>query len=58
MNIKKKVLVIVIAFFAIVGILFAVLMSIYYYMSYTLQQKLREAMSRPHSPDPNLTPPV
>ena len=29
MNVKKKVLVIVIAFFAIVGILFAVLMSIY-----------------------------
>jgi flagellar basal body-associated protein FliL len=53
MNIKKKVLVIVIALFAIIGILFAVLMGIYYYMSYTMQQEIRESMS--DSPNPNLT---
>ena len=45
MNKKKKVLVIVIAFFAIIGILFAVLIGIYYYMSYTMQQEIRESMS-------------
>jgi flagellar basal body-associated protein FliL len=57
MNKKKKVLVIVIAFFAIIGILFAVLMGIYYYMSYTMQQEIRESMSRSDSPNPNLSPP-
>ena len=45
MSIKKKVLVIVIAFFAIIGIFFAVLIGIYYYMSYTMQQEIRESMS-------------
>ena len=57
MNIKKKVLIIVIAFFAIIGILFAVLMGIYYYTSYTMQQEIRESMSRSDGPNPNLTPP-
>jgi CHASE3 domain sensor protein len=57
MNIKKKVFVIVIAFFAIIGILFAILMGIYYYMSYTMQQEIRESMSRSDSPNPNLSPP-
>jgi hypothetical protein len=52
MNKKKKVLVIVIAFFAIIGILFGVLMGIYYYMSYTMQQEIRESMSRLDSPNP------
>ena len=47
---KKKVLVIVITFFAIVGILFAVLIGIYYYMSYTMQQEIGESMSRSDSP--------
>jgi hypothetical protein len=56
MNIKKKILVIVIAFFAIIGIIFAVLIGIYYYMSYTMQQEIRESMSRSDSPDPNLSP--
>jgi flagellar basal body-associated protein FliL len=45
MNIKKKVLVIVITFFVIIGIFFAVLMGIYYYMSYRMQQEIRESMS-------------
>jgi CHASE3 domain sensor protein len=44
MNFKKKILVIVIAFFAIIGIIFAVLIGIYYYMSYTMQQEIRESM--------------
>ena len=57
MNKKKKVLVIVIAFFAIIGILFAVLIGIYYYMSYTMQQEIRESMSELDSPNPNLSPP-
>ena len=57
MKFKKKVLVIVIAFFAIIGILFAVLMGIYYYMSYTMQQEIRESMSGSDSPNPNLSPP-
>ena len=57
MNIKKKVLVIVIAFFAIIGILFAVLIGIYYYMSYKMQQEIRESMSKSDSPNPNLSPP-
>ena len=57
MNKKKKVLVIVIAFFAIIGILFAVLIGIYYYTSYTMQQEIRESMSRLDSPNPNLSPP-
>jgi sensor domain CHASE-containing protein len=56
MNIKKKVLVIVIAFFAILGILFAVLIGVYYYMSYSMQQEIRESMSRSDSPNPDLTP--
>ena len=51
---KKKVLVIVIAIFAIVGILFAVLIGIYYYMSYTMQQEIRESMSRSDSPNPSI----
>jgi CHASE3 domain sensor protein len=55
MNIKKKVLVIVIAFFAIIGILFAVLMGIYYYMSYTMQQEIRKSMSRSVNPNSKLT---
>jgi flagellar basal body-associated protein FliL len=57
MNKKKKVLVIVIAIFAIIGILFAVLIGIYYYMIYTTQQEIRESMSRSDSPNPNLSPP-
>lgn len=57
MNIKKKVLIIVIAFFAIIGIVFAVLMGIYYYMSYRMQQEIRESMSDSDSPNPNLSPP-
>ena len=57
MNKKKKVLVIVIAILAIIGILFAVLIGIYYYMSYTMQQEIRESMSRLDSPNPNLSPP-
>ena len=57
MNKKKKVLVIVIAIFAIIGILLAVLIGIYYYMSYTTQQEIRESMSRSDSPNPNLSPP-
>ena len=57
MNKKKKVLVIVIAILAIIGILFAVLIGIYYYMSYTMQQEIRESMSGSDSPNPNLSPP-
>ena len=57
MNKKKKVLVIVIAFFAIIGIVFAVLMGIYYYMGYRMQQEIRESMSDSDSPNPNLSPP-
>ena len=57
MNKKKKVLVIVIAFFAIIGILFAVLIGIYYYTSYTMQQEIRESMSGSDSPNPNLSTP-
>jgi len=56
MNKKKKVLVIVIAFFAIIGILFAVLMGIYYYMSYRMQQEIGESMES-YNPNPNLSPP-
>ena len=43
---KKKVLFIVIAFFAIIGILFAVLMGAYYYISHRMQQEIGESMSR------------
>ena len=57
MNKKKKVLVIVIAFFAIIGSLFAVLIGIYYYMSYRMQQEIRESMSGSYNPNPNLSPP-
>jgi flagellar basal body-associated protein FliL len=57
MNKKKKVLVIVIAFFAIIGILFAVLIGIYYYMSHRMQQEIGESMSESYSPNPNLGPP-
>ena len=57
MNLKKKVLVIVIAVFAIIGILFAVLIGIYYYMSYRMQQEIGESMSGSYKPNPNLTPP-
>lgn len=57
MNKKKKVLVIVIAFFAIIGILFAVLMGIYYYMSYRMQQEIGESMEGSYNPNPNLSPP-
>lgn len=57
MKIKKKVLVIVIAFFAIIGILFAVLIGIYYYMSYRMQQEIGESMSGSYNPNPNLSPP-
>ncbi|HZO11009.1 MAG TPA: LapA family protein [Nitrososphaeraceae archaeon] len=57
MNKKKKVLVIVIAFFAIIGILFAVLTGIYYYMSHRMQQEIGESMSASYNPNPNLSPP-
>ena len=57
MSKKKKVLVIVIAFFAIIGILFAVLIGIYYYMSYRMQQEIGESMSGSYNPNPNLSPP-
>ena len=57
MNLKKKVLVIVIAFFAIMGILFAVLIGIYYYMSYRMQQEIGESMSGSYKPNPNRGPP-
>ena len=57
MKFKKRILVIVIAIFAIIGILFAVLIGIYYYMSYTMQQEIRESMSGSDSPNPNLSPP-
>jgi hypothetical protein len=50
MNIKKKVLVIVIAFFVIIGIFFGVLMGMYYYTSYRMQQEIRESMEN----SPNL----
>ena len=46
MTFKKKVLFIVIAFFAIIGILFAVLMGTYYYISHRMQQEIGESMSR------------
>ena len=54
MNKKKKILVIVIAFFAIIGILFAVLIGIYYYMSHRMQQEIGESMSESYNPNPNL----
>jgi flagellar basal body-associated protein FliL len=57
MNKKKKVLVIVIAFFAIIGILFAVLIGIYYYMSHRMQQEIGESMEGSNNPNPNLSPP-
>ena len=57
MNLKKKVLIIVVAFFAIMGILFAVLIGIYYYMSYRMQQEIGESMSGSYKPNPNLSPP-
>ena len=57
MNKKKKVLVIVIAFFAIIGIIFAVLIGTYYYMSYRMQQEIGESMSESYNPNPNLSPP-
>jgi sensor domain CHASE-containing protein len=50
MNIKKKVLFIVIAFFAIIGILLAVLMGAYYYISHRMQQEIGESMSRSAQP--------
>ena len=56
MNLKKKVLVIVIVVFAI-GILFAVLIGIYYYMSYRMQQEIGESMSGSYKPNHNLGPP-
>ena len=56
MNKRKKALVIVIAIFAIIGILFAALIGIYYYMSYRMQQEIRESMSESDSPNPNLSP--
>ena len=55
MKFRKKLLVIVIAFFAIIGILFAVLMGFYYYTSYRMQQEIRESMERTESPNANLT---
>ncbi|HEX5893051.1 MAG TPA: hypothetical protein VFY41_09335 [Nitrososphaeraceae archaeon] len=57
MKLKKKVLIIVVAFFAIIGILFAVLIGIYYYMSYRMQQEIGESMSGSYKPNPNLGPP-
>ena len=54
MRIKKKVLIIVIAILAIIGTIFAVLMGIYYYLIHTLQQKLRETMSKHDGPNPKL----
>ena len=54
MRFKKKVLIIVIAILAIIGTIFAVLMGIYYYMIHTLQQKLRETMSKHDGPNPKL----
>jgi flagellar basal body-associated protein FliL len=54
MRIKKKVLIIVIAILTIIGTIFAVLMGIYYYMIHTLQQKLRETMSKHDGPNPKL----
>jgi hypothetical protein len=57
MNLKKKVLIIVVAFFAIIGILFAVLIGIYYYMSYRMQQEIGESMEGSYNPNPNLSPP-
>ena len=55
MRIKKKVLIIVIAILAIIGILFAVLIGIYYYMGYRMQQEIGESMSGSYSP--HLSPP-
>jgi hypothetical protein len=46
MNIEKKVLFIVIALFAVIGILFAVLMGVYYYINHRMQQEIGESMSR------------
>lgn len=57
MNKKKKVLVIVIAFIAIIGILFVVLMGIYYYMSHRMQQEIGESMEGSYNPNPTLSPP-
>jgi len=57
MKFKKKVLVMVIAFFAIIGILFAVLIGIYYYMSHRMQQEIGESMSGSYNPNPNRSPP-
>jgi CHASE3 domain sensor protein len=54
MKTSKKILIIVIAFFAIIGILFAVLIGIYYYINYRMQQEIRESIE---NPNPNLTPP-
>jgi len=56
MKFKKKILVIVIAIFAIIGILFAVLIGIYYYMSHRMQQEIGESMES-YNPNPNLSPP-
>ena len=55
MNKKKKVLVIVIVFFAIIGILFAVLMGIYYYMSHRMRQEIVESMEGSYNPNPKLS---
>jgi len=46
MNKKKKVLVIVIVISAIIGILFAVLIGIYYYIRHRMHQEIGESMSR------------
>ena len=57
MNKKKKVLVIVIAFFAIIGILFAVLIGTYYYISHRMQQEIGKSMEGSYNPNPNLNSP-
>ena len=57
MNKKKKVLYILIAFFAIIGILFAVLIGTYYYISHRMQQEIGESMEGSYNPNPNLNPP-
>ncbi len=44
----------VIALFAIIGILFAVLIGIYYYMSHRMQQEIGDSMES-YNPNPNQT---
>ncbi len=46
----------VIALFAIIGILFAVLIGIYYYMSHRMQQEIGDSM-KSYNPNSNLSPP-